>query len=74
MNKRIAILTFAGLLMASVVSVGAATYVSCGSSVNTRYSTIRGTDANATQVTEGVCYHTAPTNIYVKDKQSLRYV
>lgn len=70
MKKRFCLLAMATLLISSVASVGAATYVNCGSTKNTRYSTISGTDANAAQVTAGEWRHTAPTNIYVKDKGS----
>ena len=67
MNKRIAILTLAGLLMASVVSVGAATYVSCGQTGNTRYSTIWAADWGGEQSSRGTWRHTGYTVVYVKD-------
>lgn len=70
MKKRCTLLVLIGLLISSVVTVGAATYVSCGSEVNTRYSTIFAQDKYGEQMSSATWRHTGYTVVAVKDRAS----
>ena len=71
MKKRISLLLSAGLLLTSVVSVGAATtYIDCGSTRNSRYSTITAEDRYDEQMSAAQWRHTGITIVYVEDISS----
>lgn len=71
MKKRFVLLLTLGLLMTSVVSVGAATtYISCGQTGNTRYSTIWAADWGGEQSSRGTWRNTGYTVVYVEDGAS----
>lgn len=71
MKKRISLLLSAGLLLTSVVSVGAATtYIDCGHTRNSRYSTITAEDRYGEQMSAAQWRHTGVTIVYVEDSGS----
>lgn len=71
MHKRIGLLVMVLFLLCGItVTQAATTYVDCGKSANTRYSTITGYDGYGYQWTNGAWRHTGTTVVYIKDKGS----
>lgn len=70
MKKRYSLLVLTSLLLSSVVAVGAATYIPCGTTTNTRYSTISAADKYGEQMSSATWRHTGYTVVTVKDNAS----
>lgn len=71
MHKRFGLLVMVLFLLCGItVTQAATTYVDCGKSANTKYSTIKGVDNFSLQRTRCEWRHTGTTVVYIKDIQS----